>query len=89
VLGAITTPIGLSVDEGRSVTLQLDASGDTYGSIENLRGSNFGDNLTGDNNNNVLEGGPGADQLNGGKGVNTATMLPSTPRSGLPETTTT
>ncbi len=49
-----------------------DASGDTYSSIENLRGSNFGDNLTGDNNDNVLEGGSGADQLNGGKGVNTA-----------------
>ena len=38
-----------------------DASGDTYSSIENLRGSNFGDKLTGDNNNNVLEGGSGAD----------------------------
>ena len=49
-----------------------DAAGDTYSSIENLRGSNFNDKLTGDNNDNVLEGGSGEDALNGGKGVNTA-----------------
>ncbi len=51
---------------------RVTASGDSDSSIENLRGSNFGDKLTGDNNDNVLEGGSGADTLDGGKGVNTA-----------------
>jgi Ca2+-binding RTX toxin-like protein len=46
---------------------RVTASGDSYSSIENLRGSNFGDKLTGDNNDNVLEGGSGADTLDGGK----------------------
>ena len=48
------------------------ALGDTYTSIENLRGSNFADTLTGDGSNNVLEGGAGDDLLNGAGGNNTA-----------------
>ena len=39
-----------------------DATGDTYISIENLRGSDFNDVLVGDAGNNRLEGGLGIDQ---------------------------
>jgi Ca2+-binding RTX toxin-like protein len=42
------------------------ALGDTFISIENLRGTAFDDTLTGDGNNNVLEGGLGHNTLNGG-----------------------
>ena len=50
-----------------------EAAGDTYTSIENIRGSAFNDNLAGDANNNVLEGGAGGDILNGGSaGLDTA-----------------
>ena len=44
------------------------AAGDIYISIENLRGTAFGDVLTGDGNNNVIEGGLGNDVLDGGVG---------------------
>ncbi|MGJ8598306.1 Ig-like domain-containing protein, partial [Sulfitobacter sp.] len=49
------------------------AIGDTFDSIENLRGSSFGDRLNGNSGNNVLEGRGGADILNGYGGVDTAT----------------
>ena len=39
-----------------------DAAGDTYISIENLRGSDFNDILVGDAGNNTLDGGLGIDQ---------------------------
>jgi len=42
------------------------SAGDTYISIERLRGSNFNDTLTGDANDNTLVGGAGADILDGG-----------------------
>ena len=49
-----------------------EAAGDTYISIEALRGSDFNDTLIGDANNNNLRGGLGADVLNGGGGFDNA-----------------
>ena len=42
------------------------ASGDRFGSIENLTGSDYDDALTGDDNPNILMGGAGDDVLDGG-----------------------
>ena len=45
-----------------------EAAGDTYISIEIIRGSAFNDILRGDENSNRLDGGAGADTLAGGGG---------------------
>ena len=48
-----------------------DAAGDTFVSIENLKGSSFNDVMTGDANDNRVDGGTGNDTLNGGAGNDT------------------
>ncbi len=46
-----------------------DAEGDTYGDIEALYGSSFGDTPTGSGNSDALDGGGGSDVLFGGAGA--------------------
>ena len=74
VMASLTTGLPGFANQGH-------ASGDTYDSIENLTGSDFGDTLIGDAGDNIISGGTGddilegmggADQLIGGVGVNTA-----------------
>ena len=48
-----------------------DAVGDTYISIENIRGSGFSDQLSGNNSANTIEGGDGSDLIFGGAGNDT------------------
>ena len=45
-----------------------EAAGDTFDSIENVRGSIFSDTLTGDANRNLIMGGAGKDIITGGGG---------------------
>ncbi len=47
------------------------AAGDTFSSIENVVGSDFGDYIFGSNVDNILMGGDGADRLRGHKGNDT------------------
>jgi Ca2+-binding RTX toxin-like protein len=46
-----------------------DAEGDTYGSIEKIVGSSWGDTLRADNNGTVIDGGNGNDDIWGGAGL--------------------
>ena len=62
----------LTVNLGNPVSNTGEAAGDTYNSIENLRGSGFNDTLIGDSSGNFLRGNVGANILNGGAGFDWA-----------------
>ena len=63
---------GLTVDLANAGNNTGDAAGDTFTSIEFVRGSDFNDVLRGDSNNNQLDGAGGADVLDGGDGLDYA-----------------
>jgi Ca2+-binding RTX toxin-like protein len=58
------------------------AAGDTFVSIDSLRGSDFNDNLTGNAGWNNLEGGLGDDTLDGGAGINVVSYQHAAPGAG-------
>ena len=62
---------GFTADLGYSHLGTGDAAGDSYSSIEDLAGSNFGDSLRGDNNANVIWGRSGNDIVIGRGGNDT------------------
>jgi VCBS repeat-containing protein len=60
---------GVTVDLGNSSNNTGEAAGDTFASIEGVRGSDFDDILVGDSGDNVLIGGAGNDTFVGGDGA--------------------
>ncbi len=60
---------GLKVNLSDPTQNNGEAAGDSYNSIDNLRGSSFDDLLYGDQRSNKLSGGDGNDSLFGGKGA--------------------
>lgn len=73
-------PSGVTVDLGTGMVAGFDAFGDTFSSIENLRGSAHNDVLTGDSADNIIEGGLGSDTLSGGLGNDTLSYANSNTR---------
>ena len=63
---------GLTVDLLTPGNNTGEAIGDTYTSIESIRGSTFADILRGDNSDNFLRGQEGGDQLDGRDGIDYA-----------------
>ena len=68
----INSSTGLVVDMLNPNNDTGEAAGDTYTSIESLRGSSFNDTLRADNGGRILEGGTGGDALIGGTGFDFA-----------------
>ncbi len=66
-----TSAVRVFVDLRNGIYREGDAQGDTLISIENLRGSAYGDKLKGDDDDNVIWGGDGNDFLTGRLGDDT------------------
>ena len=82
----ITSTSGVNVNLRDNSASGGDAGGDSFGSIENITGSNLGDVLIGSGGDNVIqagggndvvEGGAGADALDGGGGTDTLSYASS------------
>lgn len=74
----VESDAAVQVDLGLNVATGGHALGDTFASIENLRGSAFADMLTGDSGANMFDGGLGADSIVGGAGSDTVTYAAAT-----------
>jgi serralysin len=66
-----TAKTGLVASLANPASNTGDAAGDTYASIEGVRGSKYADALGGDDGDNLLWGGGGQDTLSGGLGGDT------------------
>ncbi|MGV6800551.1 MAG: M10 family metallopeptidase C-terminal domain-containing protein [bacterium] len=58
----------VTVDLGANTASGGEATGDSFTSIERVRGSDYDDNIMGNSDNNWFRGGDGADTLQGGTG---------------------
>jgi Ca2+-binding RTX toxin-like protein len=71
IVSYVTSPIGLVIDmAGGNPNSLGDARGDTFLNVEEVRGTNLGDQILGDGLDNVLSGLNGNDSISGGAGVN-------------------
>lgn len=61
----VAATAGVTVNFSNVAANTGEAAGDTYDSVEYLRGSSFADTLTGDSGSNYIRGGNGNDTLNG------------------------
>ena len=67
----------VNIDLGADTASGGHATGDVLDNIENLIGSDHGDDLRGNSGSNILDGGKGGDDLDGGSGTDTVTYIRS------------